>query len=48
MPGTSVVLRGAFLEGASIQLLTHQLWPMAVIGLIALTLASFLFRRRLY
>jgi ABC-2 type transport system permease protein len=43
-----IVLRGVFLEGASASLLMHQLWPMAVIGLISLSIASFLFRRRLY
>lgn len=43
-----VILRGVFLEGNGIQLLVHQYWPMAVIGLITLALAGFLFRRRMY
>jgi drug efflux transport system permease protein len=43
-----VILRGTFLEGTPFPLLTKQFWPMAVIGLVNLTLAGFLFRRRLY
>jgi ABC-2 type transport system permease protein len=43
-----VVLRGVFLEGASMSLLWPQYWPMAVIGLINLTLAARLFRHRLH
>ncbi|MGD2063555.1 MAG: ABC transporter permease [Nitrospirota bacterium] len=43
-----IVLRGVFLEGASYRLLVHQYWPMAVIGLLSLTLAAWLFRRRMY
>ena len=41
------VIRGVFLEGASLATLTHQLWPMAVIGLVALTAAGWLFRHRI-
>lgn len=43
-----VVLRDVFLEGNGVRLLAHQYWPMAVIGLITLILAGFLFRRRIY
>jgi len=43
-----VVLRSVFLEGASFHMLIPQFWPMAVIGLISLTLASWLFRHRMY
>ncbi|MGC1955469.1 MAG: ABC transporter permease [Gammaproteobacteria bacterium] len=43
-----VVLRGVFLEGASITLLWHQLWPMAVIAAATLSSAAWLFRHRLF
>ena len=43
-----VILRGVFLEGAGIGSLVSQLWPMAVIGVVNLTLAAWLFRRRIY
>jgi ABC-2 type transport system permease protein len=43
-----IVLRGVFLEGASYGLLLHQYWPMAVIGLMSLTVAGGLFRHRMY
>ena len=43
-----IVLRGVFLEGNSYALLIHQYWPMALIGLISLTLAGWLFRHRMY
>jgi ABC-2 type transport system permease protein len=43
-----VILRKVFLEGAGFDVLTDQLWPMAVIGVIALSLASWLFRHRMY
>ncbi|HVX63144.1 MAG TPA: ABC transporter permease [Pirellulales bacterium] len=43
-----IVLRRVFLEGANFSLLVDQLWPMAVIGLITLSLAGALFRRRMY
>ncbi len=42
-----VVLRGVFLEGASLRLLAHQLWPMSVIGVICLGAATWLFRHRM-
>ena len=43
-----VILRGTFLEGTPFHLLVDQFWPMAVIGLVNLSLASYLFRHRLY
>ena len=43
-----VILRKVFLEGAGFDVLTSQLWPMAVIGVVTLTLASWLFRHRMY
>ncbi len=43
-----IVVRGVFLEGDSYGLLIHQYWPMAIIGLVSLSLAGWLFRHRLY
>jgi ABC-2 type transport system permease protein len=43
-----VVVRGVFLEGTPSSLLLDQYWPMAVIGLINLVAAAWLFRRRMY
>jgi len=43
-----VILRGVFLEGTPLPLLVDQLWPMAVIALVTLSSASWLFRHRIY
>jgi len=43
-----VILRGVFLEGRPFHLLISQFWPLAVIGLVTLTVAGWLFRHRLY
>ncbi len=43
-----VVLRGVFLEGATFELLIHQFWPMAVIGVVTMSFAAWLFRHRIY
>jgi ABC-2 type transport system permease protein len=43
-----VILRGVFLEGTPFHLLVNQFWPMALIGVIALALAGWLFRHRMY
>jgi len=43
-----VVLRKLFLEGVSFEVLLHQLWPMALIGLVSLAIAGWLFRNRMY
>jgi len=43
-----IILRGIFLEGADSTLLVHQMWPLALIALITLSIAAWLFRRRMY
>jgi len=43
-----VVLRGVFLEGMPFHLLIDQFWPMALIGTVALGIADWLFRHRMY
>lgn len=42
-----VILRGSFLQGAGVSLLWPQYWPLAVIGIVSMTVASMLFRGRL-
>ncbi len=43
-----VVLRHVFLEGTPFSLLLGQFWPMAVIGAVTLSGASWLFRHHMY
>lgn len=43
-----VILRGVFLQGTPFPLLLDQFWPMAIIGLVNLVAAGYLFRHRLY
>ncbi len=43
-----IVVRGVFLERASTYSLLPLYWPMLLIGLATLTMAGWLFRRRLY
>jgi hypothetical protein len=43
-----LVLRGVFLEGTPFHVLIPQFWPLAVIGVITLAIAGWLFRHRLY
>jgi ABC-2 type transport system permease protein len=43
-----VILRGVFLEGTPFHLLIDQFWPMALIGLVNLIIAGWLFRNRMY
>ncbi len=43
-----VIVRGVFLEGTPFHLLIDQFWPLAVIGIVTLSMASWLFRRRMY
>jgi ABC-2 type transport system permease protein len=43
-----VVVRGVFLEGATMRSLLPQYWPMALIGAVNLAAAGWLFRRRVY
>ena len=42
-----VILRGVFLEGDSYALLLNQYWPMAIIAIVTLSLAGWLFRHRM-
>jgi len=42
------VLRGVFLESTPFHLLIHLFWPMALIGLVTLSIAGWLFRHRMY
>ncbi|HBK07643.1 MAG TPA: antibiotic ABC transporter permease [Acetobacteraceae bacterium] len=41
-----VIVRKVFLEGTGMRALAHQYWPMAVIGIVSLAAAGWLFRRR--
>ncbi|MEW5770581.1 MAG: ABC transporter permease [Pseudomonadota bacterium] len=43
-----VILRKVFLEGAGFDVLAHQYWPMALIAVVSLGLAGWLFRNRMY
>ncbi len=43
-----VILRSVFLEGGTIPMLAHQYWPMAIIGIVNLAAAAYLFRHRMY
>jgi ABC-2 type transport system permease protein len=43
-----VIVRGVFLEGTPFHLLIDQFWPLALIGMVTLCIASWLFRRRMY
>ena len=43
-----VILRGVFLEGTPFGLLLQQFFAMAAIGAVALTIAAWLFRHRMY
>lgn len=43
-----VIVRGVFLEGTPFHLLIDQFWPLALIGIVTLSTASWLFRRRMY
>ena len=43
-----VILRSLFLEGGSAFLLWPEYWPMAIIGVVNLALAAWLFRHRMY
>jgi len=42
------ILRGIFLEGTSFTMLIPQFWPLALIGIVCLSLATWLFRHRMY
>ncbi len=43
-----IISRSVFLQGASYDLLWSQYWPMLLIGLSSLSVATILFRRRMY
>jgi ABC-2 type transport system permease protein len=43
-----VVLRSVFLEGSPFNLLIPQFWPMALIGIVTLSISGWLFRHRMY
>ncbi len=43
-----VIVRGVFLEGLPAKILWDQYWPLALIGLVTLSSASWLFRHRMY
>jgi ABC-2 type transport system permease protein len=43
-----IIVRGVFLEGTPFHLLIDQFWPLAVIGVVTLGIASWLFRRRMH
>lgn len=43
-----IIVRGVFLEGLTVDALISQYWPLAVIGAVTLSCASWLFRRRMY
>ena len=43
-----IIVRGVFLEGTPLHLFIDQLWPLAVIGVVTLILAGWLFRSRMY
>jgi ABC-2 type transport system permease protein len=42
-----IILRGVFLEGDSIALVSQYYWPMALIAFVTLSLATWLFRHRM-
>lgn len=43
-----IIVRSVFLEAASFEVLWNLYWPMALIGLVTLVAAGWLFRRRMY
>ena len=43
-----IIVRSVFLQGASFDLLWSQYWPMLLIGLVNLSMAAILFRKRMY
>ncbi|MDQ6972796.1 MAG: ABC transporter permease [Mariprofundaceae bacterium] len=43
-----IILRGVFLEGSTFAMLLPQFWPLTLIGLFSLSLATWLFRHRMY
>jgi len=43
-----IILRGIFLEGSTFSMLIPQFWPLALIGFVCLSFATWLFRHRMY
>ncbi len=43
-----IIVRGVYLESLPIEVLFAQYWPLALIGLVTLSSASWLFRNRMY
>jgi ABC-2 type transport system permease protein len=43
-----IIVRSVFLQGASFDLLWSQFWPMGLIGIVTLSTAAVMFRRRMY
>ncbi len=43
-----VIVRGVFLEGLPAERLISQYWPLAIIGVVTLSGAAWMFRRRMY
>jgi ABC-2 type transport system permease protein len=43
-----IIVRSVFLQGASFDLLWSQYWPMAMIGVVTLTTAAVMFRKKMY
>ncbi len=43
-----LIVRGVMLEGAGFRLLFDQFWPMVIIAIVSLSLAGWMFRRRMY
>ena len=43
-----IIVRGVFLEGNSYAILFDQYWPMAIISIVSLSFAGWLFRHRMY
>jgi len=43
-----IIVRGVLLEGLPVEVLFAQYWPLALIGLVTLSYATWLFRRRMY
>ncbi len=43
-----IIVRRTFLEGASLDMLLHQFWPMAIIGVVTLTAATWFFKHKIY
>lgn len=42
-----IIVRSVFLEGSTLSALSSQYWPLALIGVIALSVAAIMFRRRM-